>query len=188
MTQPVPLTGLSCFFHQVLGIAPDDTIFKEHISTLYGGNVDELTPTADAVKVFRDCEYHTFNVSSSQHTTRIEYCFDRSADNSTLLSLGAVHLTGSSIPIMRFTLPGGIQLSFTGKQVVAALGEPERKGGQHSTTGLSSLSSLSSTSSTSGVWMAWDSLGVQVELSAIDWEHPEATIREIILYKPSGGN
>jgi hypothetical protein len=179
MTQPVSLTG-SSFFHQVLGIAPDDTLFKEHLSTIYSLNVNELTPIADTVKVFSECEYHTFNISStvsSHHTTRIEYCFDRDIDKSAL-SLGAIHLTGSSIPVNMFALPGDIQLSFTGKQVVAALGEPERKGGQHP-TGLSSMSS------TSGVWMAWDSLGVQVELSATDWEHPDATIREIIIYKPT---
>ncbi|RKP24882.1 hypothetical protein SYNPS1DRAFT_29373 [Syncephalis pseudoplumigaleata] len=178
MTQSVPRAD-PCPFHQVLATTPHGQLFQRHIAALYGLAVEEEeedgpVPKASTVKTFSDCEYHTYQLpatSSGQHgIATVVYCFDRDARTSEL-SLGAIHLTGSSMPMRQFALPGNIELSMTGRQVVAALGEPERKGGP--------------TSSASGVWMAWDRTGIQVELSAIDWEHPDATIREIILYRPA---
>ncbi|KAI9592200.1 hypothetical protein BDF19DRAFT_416452 [Syncephalis fuscata] len=180
MTQP----DSQSFFHQILD-SELNAVFDAHIRAVYALSTTVTLPKTSSIKSFTDCEYHTFHISTrntagsnNDEITTIVYCFDRNTTVApSTLSLGAVHLSGSATALRHLSLPRGIQLSWTGKEIVEVLGEPERKGGGASATTIAMTS-------TSGIWLAWDTLGVQVELMAMDWDSPNALIREITIYKP----
>ena len=177
-TSSPPSTSI---FYRVLGTSLGPS-FDAHIRELYGVAPTECTPEPTSVASFPDCEYRTFyrttRASDNESTTKIVYCFDRITSDTLLLA--AVHLSGSiALDDQLLSLPAGLQLSWTGRQIVGTLGEPKRKGGASSTATAAAMSL------TSGVWLAWDTLGIQVELVATNWESHNASIREIILYQPT---
>ncbi|RKP05583.1 hypothetical protein THASP1DRAFT_32579 [Thamnocephalis sphaerospora] len=182
-------------FESLWGSAPTAAAFRAHLCALHGLPVDTTAlPAPTSIRAFHDCEYHTYRVvqPGMAGAAQVAYCFDRkpsctssaaaeekeSKGQHERLALGAVHVTGDASPLRTWQLPHNLQLDHTGRAVIQALGEPERKGG-------ASVAGPASANASSGVWMAWDRLGVQVELCATDWEQPDARIREITLYTPT---
>ncbi|KND04354.1 uncharacterized protein SPPG_00084 [Spizellomyces punctatus DAOM BR117] len=144
-------------FIKLLGSSPTSPTYINHIATYHPKTLDK----PESFKSF--CEVVFYNYPS----LGISYSFDITP---TIQRLAAIHIYNAKISgyekyNLDLSLPFGLDINMTGKEVVETLGEPSVK------------------SKYPKCCIVYPDKGVQVDLAAKDWEEPNCSIECLTFYQ-----